>query len=140
MLSQSAGRLGLDTTGAGLRSSVLVADRSPRPKVVDDWAGLGYAAVMNKPLLSSLLHRASLGRSVGALTVLLVLLVLAGCSGISIGIGLPIGGFGGVGVSVGSDGRVSGNVGAGRGGVSAGVGGSAQLPKSSEPAASAPPQ
>lgn len=104
---------------------------------MDDRAGLGYPLFMSKPLFSGLPQRASLGRSAAALAVLLV---LAGCSGISIGIGLPIGGFGGVGVSVGSDGRVGGSVGVGRGGVSVGVGGSAQLPKSSESAASAPPQ
>ena len=63
---------------------------------------------------------------------------LAGCSGIHIGIGLPIGGFGGVGVSVGSDGRIGGSVSAGRGGVAVGVGGTAQLPpKSANTAASA---
>lgn len=104
---------------------------------MDDRAGLGYPLFMSKPLFSGLSHRATLGRIAAALAVLLV---LAGCSGISIGIGLPIGGFGGVGVSVGSDGRVGGSVGVGRGAVSVGVGGTAQLPKPSEPAASAPPQ
>ena len=68
----------------------------------------------------------------GALVVL-----LAGCSGIHIGIGLPIGHIGGVGVSLGSDGRVSGSVGVGSGGVSVGVGGSTQMPRSAAPAASA---
>ena len=67
---------------------------------------------------------------------------LSGCSGMSIGIGLPIGGFGGVGgvgVSVGSDGRVGGNVTVGSGGVVVGVGGTARLPpKSPDPIASAP--
>jgi hypothetical protein len=62
---------------------------------------------------------------------------LVGCAGVQIGIGLPIGHIGGVGVSVGSDGRVSGSVGVGSGGVSVGVGGSAQLPRSASPAASA---
>lgn len=62
----------------------------------------------------------------------------AGCANFSIGLGLPIGGIGGVGVSVGSDGRVGGTVGVGTGPVSVGVGGSAQLPPPAEPAASAP--
>lgn len=62
---------------------------------------------------------------------------LAGCAGVQVGVGLPIGRIGGVGVSVGSDGRVSGTVGVGSGGVSVGVGGSAQLPRSASPAASA---
>ncbi len=66
-----------------------------------------------------------------------VLALLGGCAGIHIGVGLPIGRIGGVGVSVGSDGRVSGSVGVGSGGVSVGVGGSAQLPRSATPAASA---
>lgn len=91
---------------------------------------------MNKPLFSGLPQRARLGSGAGALAVVLS---LVGCSGISIGIGLPIGGFGSVGVSLGGDGRVSGSVGVGSGGVSVGVGGSAQLPKPSQPAASAPP-
>lgn len=65
---------------------------------------------------------------------------LVGCTGVSIGVGLPIGGIGGVGVSVDSSGRVSGSVGVGHGGVSVGVGGSAQIPPPSEPAASAPTQ
>ena len=66
---------------------------------------------------------------------------LSGCSGMSVGIGLPIGGFGGVGVSVGSDGRVGGNVTVGSGGVVVGAGGTAQLPpKSPDPIASAPGQ
>jgi hypothetical protein len=89
---------------------------------------------MNNPFTSGL---SGLGRGAA---VLAPLLALAGCTGISFGIGLPIGGIGGVGVSVGSDGRVSGSVGVGTGGVSVGVGGSTQLPKSSEPAASAPPK
>ncbi len=67
---------------------------------------------------------------------------LSGCSGMHIGIGLPIGGFGGIGVSVGSDGRVGGNVTVGNGGVVVGAGGTAQLPpkspRSPDPIASAP--
>lgn len=66
-----------------------------------------------------------------------VVALLAGCTGIQIGLGLPIGHIGGVGVTLGSDGRVGGSVGVGSGGVSAGVGGSAQLPRSAAAAASA---
>ena len=74
---------------------------------------------------------------VGALAAAIAA-ALSGCSGISIGLGLPIGGFGGVGVSVGSDGRLGGSVSAGRGAVSVGVGGTVQLPpKSADTAASA---
>ena len=74
--------------------------------------------------------------------VAVLVAALSGCSGISIGIGLPIGGLGSVGVSVGSDGRVGGNVTVGSGGVVVGVGGTAQLPppKSPDPIASAPGQ
>lgn len=112
---------------------------SPGSKVVDDPAGLGYPAGMNKP--PSFSPSRLLGLGCGA-AVMAMVLVLAGCSGISsgisIGIGLPIGGLGGVGVSVGSDGRVSGNVGVGTGHGSVRVGGSAQLPRTSEQAASAP--
>lgn len=82
------------------------------------------------------LHR----RASVALTAATGLALLAGCANFSIGIGLPIGGFGGVGVSVGSDGRVGGTVGVGSGPVSVGVGGSTQLPPPAEPAASAPMQ
>ncbi len=77
-------------------------------------------------------------RVLAALTSATGLATLAGCANFSIGIGLPIGGFGGVGVSVGSDGRVGGTVGVGTGPVSVGVGGSTQLPASADPAASAP--
>jgi hypothetical protein len=73
------------------------------------------------------LHRVAAG---------LLALLAGGCSSVSIGIGLPIGGIGNVGVSVGSDGRVSGGVAVGTGGVSVGVGGAATLP-APDPAASA---
>jgi hypothetical protein len=68
---------------------------------------------------------------------------LVACSSVGVGISIPIGGIGSVGVSVGSDGRVGGGVSVGVGGVSVGVGGTADLPKSKpetkapEPAASA---
>ena len=63
---------------------------------------------------------------------------LAGCANFSIGLGLPIGGLGSVGVAVGSDGRVGGGVSVGSGPVSVGVGGSTQLPRRPEKSASAP--
>jgi hypothetical protein len=63
--------------------------------------------------------------------------LLAGCSSVHIGIGLPIPGIGSVGVGVGSDGRVSGGVSVGSGAVSVGVGGSAQLPRAADAPASA---
>jgi hypothetical protein len=66
---------------------------------------------------------------------------ISGCSSIGLGISIPIG-IGSIGVSVGSDGRVSGGVQIGQGGVSVGVGGTADLPrptpKPTEVAASAP--
>ena len=57
-------------------------------------------------------------------------LITAGCAnmGSSIGLTLPIGNFGGVGVSLGSDGRVGGSVGVGAGGATVSVGTSGQLP------------
>jgi hypothetical protein len=61
--------------------------------------------------------------------------LLAGCSSVHIGIGLPIPGIGSIGV--GSDGRVSGGVNVGTGAVSVGVGGTTQLPRSAEAPASA---
>lgn len=66
---------------------------------------------------------------------------LTGCTSIGLGISIPIGGIGSIGVGVGSDGRVNGGVAVGRGGVSVGVGGTADLPRpapeQAEPAASA---
>ena len=76
-------------------------------------------------------------RRFNALALAAVGAVLAGCANFSIGIGLPIGNIGGVGVSIGSDARVGGTVGVGTGPVTVGVGGSAQLPPAAEPAASA---
>ncbi len=64
---------------------------------------------------------------------------LAGCTGINVGIGLPIGGLGSVGVSVGSDGRIGGGVSVGSGGVTVGVGGTAQLPRPADPVTSPAP-
>lgn len=56
------------------------------------------------------------------------------CAGISpsIGISVPIGRMGGVGVSIGGGGTVSGSVGVGAGGGSVSVGASGQLPKPAE--------
>jgi hypothetical protein len=56
--------------------------------------------------------------------------LLTACAGIntSIGVSVPIGRMGGVGVSVGSGGTVSGSVGVGTGGGAVSVGASGQLP------------
>ena len=81
--------------------------------------------------------RASFG-----LLAILWLPTLVGCTSAGLGINIPIGGIGSIGVGVGSDGRVSGGVSVGRGGVSVGVGGTVDLPRSApepaETAASAP--
>jgi hypothetical protein len=67
-----------------------------------------------------------------------VALGVSACSSIGLGISIPVGGIGSIGVGVGSDGRVNGGVVVGRGGVSVGVGGTADLPRRApEPAASA---
>jgi hypothetical protein len=64
------------------------------------------------------------------LTLLCCAILVAGCSGARVGLSVPVG-IGGVGVSVGSDGRVGGSVGVGRGGVGVGVGvgGTMSLPR-----------
>lgn len=62
---------------------------------------------------------------------------LTACSSVGFGVSFPIGGVGGVGVGVSSDGRVGGSVGVGTGNVSVGVGGSTTLPRGADPAASA---
>lgn len=81
-----------------------------------------------------------MARHIGVrLVALLCVPVLTACASIGLGINIPIGGIGSVGVGVGSDGRMSGGVAVGRGGVSVGVGGTADLPRRPpEPAASAP--
>lgn len=56
------------------------------------------------------------------LPVLLLAGGLGACSSVGVGIGVPVGPVG-VGVSVGSDGRIGGSVGVSRGGVGVGVGG-----------------
>ncbi len=60
--------------------------------------------------------------------------LLGACAGFtpSVGISFPIGGMGGVGVSVGGNGTASGSVGVGVGGGSVSVGTSGQLPKAAE--------
>lgn len=70
--------------------------------------------------------------------MLLATLWLTACSNISVGVGLPIGRIGGMGVSVGSDGRVGATVGVGTGGATVGASGTTQIPKSPETIASAP--
>ena len=53
--------------------------------------------------------------------------------GAGIGLSIPIGPFGSLGVNVGSDGRVGGSVGVGYGGASVNVGTSTQLPAAKAP-------
>ncbi len=81
----------------------------------------------------------ALPRSVFVLA--LAVLGLSACSSIGLGISVPIGGIGSIGVGVGGDGRVSGGVAVGRGGASVGIGGtldpSRSTPAPAEPAASA---
>ena len=83
-----------------------------------------------------------MAQSIGVrLAALLCVPALTACASIGLGISIPMGGIGSIGVGVGSDGRMSGGVMVGRGGVSVGVGGTADLPRPSpkptEPAASA---
>ncbi len=67
------------------------------------------------------------------------LAALVGCSSMSFGIAVPIGSIGGAGVSVNTDGWISGGVGVGGSGGAVSVGGSGQLPpRPAEPAASQP--
>jgi hypothetical protein len=68
---------------------------------------------------------------------LLAAAVLVACSSVGVGVSIPIGGFGSIGVGARSDGTVGGGVSVGTGGVSVGVGGSGRLPQKAEPAASA---
>jgi hypothetical protein len=63
---------------------------------------------------------------------------LAACSSVGVGIGIPIPGVGAVSVGVDSGGRVGGSVPVGTGGVSVGVGGTAQLPPRTRDGAAAP--
>jgi hypothetical protein len=67
-----------------------------------------------------------------ALTGIFMLLTACANVGTSVGISVPIGRMGGVGVSVGGNGTVSGSVGVGVGGGSVSVGASGQLPKPAE--------
>ena len=96
---------------------------------VDGKVRLGHPVAM-KPQYS---------RRFAAATALAAGAVLVGCAGINIGIGLPIGGLGSVGVSVGSDGRIGGGISVGSGGVMVGVGGTAQMPRPADAATSAAP-
>jgi hypothetical protein len=57
-----------------------------------------------------------------------VCLTACASSGAHFGVSLPVGRYGGIGVGIGTDGRVSGNVGVGVGGGSVSVGTSGQLP------------
>jgi hypothetical protein len=65
-----------------------------------------------------------------------LLTALAGCAsgGVNLGFSLPIGRSAGLGVSVGSDGRIGTSVGVGAGGGSVSVGTSGRLPAPAKPA------
>ncbi|WKB53698.1 hypothetical protein [Eleftheria terrae] len=65
--------------------------------------------------------------------------LLGACSSVGVGLSVPVG-FGGVGVSIGSDGRIGGTVGVGRGGVGVGIGGTTRLPAAAEAPQSAASQ
>lgn len=68
--------------------------------------------------------------------------VLAGCANMTTGIGisLPIGGFGSIGVGVNSNGTVGGSVGVGAGPATVSVGTSGQLPSAAPASAPASAQ
>ncbi|MCW7540356.1 hypothetical protein OOT46_21210 [Aquabacterium sp. A7-Y] len=70
------------------------------------------------------------------LILLVSTLALSACSSVGVGLSVPVG-FGNVGVSIGSGGRIGGSVGVGRGGVGVGIGGSTRLPASGDGAAPA---
>ena len=72
---------------------------------------------------------------------LLCVLGLSGCANMTTGIGisLPIGGFGSIGVGVNSNGTVGGSVGVGVGPATVSVGTSGQLPSASPSASSNTP-
>jgi hypothetical protein len=75
------------------------------------------------------------GLKIGATSLAVVLFTACAGVGTTIGISLPVGNIGAVGVSVGSGGTVSGTVGVGVGGGAVSVGASGQLPKKAEPEA-----
>lgn len=62
---------------------------------------------------------------------------LAACSSVGLGISLPLGRIGGVGVTIDSAGRVGAGVSVGAGHATVGVGGSVQIPPAADPPASA---
>jgi hypothetical protein len=66
--------------------------------------------------------------SVRAVLSVVMVGTLAGCASVNLGFSLPIGRSAGVGVSVGSDGRIGTSVGVGVGGGSVSVGTSGRLP------------
>lgn len=68
----------------------------------------------------------SASRLVGLMSAVLV---VAGCGSINLGVSVPVGPHTGIGVSVGSDGRVGVGVGVSVGGGQVGVGTSGQLPR-----------
>jgi hypothetical protein len=66
----------------------------------------------------------------GLVVLLLTTFALAGCANVGggIGISIPVGPFGSLGVNLGSDGRVGGSVGVGYGPASVQIGTSTRLP------------
>jgi hypothetical protein len=79
--------------------------------------------------------RGRFGLKIGAVLMLTMLCTACAGVGTTIGISLPVGNMGAIGVSVGSGGTVSGTVGVGVGGGAVSVGASGQLPKKAEPEA-----
>lgn len=69
---------------------------------------------------------------INRLLALLLAGALSACASVGVGIGVPVGPVG-VGVSVGSDGRLGGSVGVSRGGVGVGVGGTLPRGRSAPP-------
>jgi hypothetical protein len=79
--------------------------------------------------------RGRFGIKMAAVSVLATLCTACAGVGTTIGISLPVGNMGAIGVSVGSGGTISGSVGVGVGGGAVSVGASGQLPKKAEPEA-----
>ena len=72
-------------------------------------------------------------RNYGSLVCLGIMTSSCAHVGAGIGLSIPIGPFGSLGVNLGSDGRVGGSVGVGYGGASVSVGTSGQLPAAKAP-------
>jgi hypothetical protein len=74
-------------------------------------------------------------RAISSCAMAIVCVTAAGCANLGGGIGLsiPVGPFGSIGVNLGSDGRIGGSVGVGYGGASVSVGTSRKLPAAKAP-------